>query len=317
MAHAIRNYILVAKPGIVFGNLITSAGGFFVAAKGRSHIAAPLFTLIGISLVVASGCVINNCADRNIDHKMIRTRDRVLAKGLMPAKAAVFYASILGIAGTLVLCAATNMLTVAIVLAGFAIYAGGYSLVLKRHSIYAVMIGSLAGAAPPLAGYCAACGRFDMGAFILLSIFSLWQISHAYAIAIFRLDDYAAAEIPVLPIRVGVTVVKKHIIVHILAFLAATMMLTFGGYAGYRYLAAAAALGSVWLVMALSGLKASDDRLWAKKMFIFSILIIFVLSIMMSIDFTVPNAAEALLTVAIPPWHTAGTVLPFSPVSGF
>ena len=191
MPEVIKNYILVTKPGIIFGNLITAAGGFFLASKGRIDIAVLLSTLIGISLVVASGCVFNNCIDRNMDRKMIRTRNRVLAQGLMSPKVAVFYASLLGIAGTALLWAATNMLCVAIVLTGFAIYVGVYSLYLKRNSVYGTLIGSLAGAAPPLAGYCAVSNRFDMGAVILLSIFSLWQMPHCYAIAIFRFKDYS------------------------------------------------------------------------------------------------------------------------------
>lgn len=317
MAHAIKKYILVTKPGIVLGNLITAAGGYFLAARGSVDFSLLMSTVIGISLVVASACVLNNYVDRNMDRKMIRTRDRILARGLMSAKAAGFYAALLGAAGTVLLCAAANMLAAAVVLAGFAIYAGVYSLVLKRSSVYAVLIGSLAGAAPPLAGYCAVSGRFDMGALILLSIFSLWQIPHAYAIAIFRFDDYAAAAIPVLPVKAGLLIVKKQIIVYILAFLAATLMLTLGGYTGYSYLAAATAVGSVWLIMALSGFKTSNDRLWAKKMFIFSVLTIFVLSVMMAIDFTLPDTAGTLLTDAGSPSQSIEAVLTPVPVSGF
>ena len=135
MPEVIKNYLLVTKPGIIFGNLVSAAGGFFLASRGRIDIAVLLSTLIGISLVVASGCVFNNCVDRNMDRKMTRTRNRVLARGLMSPRAAVFYASLLGIAGTALLWAATNMLCVAIVLTGFAIYVGVYSLYLKRNSV--------------------------------------------------------------------------------------------------------------------------------------------------------------------------------------
>jgi protoheme IX farnesyltransferase len=296
MSEAIKNYLLVTKPGIIFGNLITAAGGFFLASKGKIDIGALLPTLSGISLVVASGCVFNNCIDRNMDRKMVRTRNRVLAQGRMSTKFAVFYASLLGIAGAALLWAATNMLSVAIVLAGFTIYVGVYSLYLKRNSVYGTLIGSLAGAAPPLAGYCAVSGCFDMGALILFSIFSLWQMPHCYAIAIFRWDDYAAAEIPVLPVKQAMPAVKMHILGYILAFIAATLMLAFGGYTGYSYLAVAVAMGLHWLYLAWSGYKTSDDRLWAKKLFVFSILSIFILSIMMSIDATVPVTADTLLT---------------------
>jgi protoheme IX farnesyltransferase len=284
MLSRIKKYVLVAKPGIVLGNLITATGGFFVASRGCIDIAVLLYGLIGISLVVASGCVLNNVADKDLDRKMARTRNRVLAKGLMSAKTAIGYASWLGIAGTTLLVAGTNRLTVAIVLAGWTIYVGVYSLVLKRRWAYATWIGSLAGAAPPLAGYCAVSGRFDLEAWILLCIFSLWQIPHAYAIAIFRFDEYTEAGIPVLPVTQGMPAAKKRIIASILGFLAASLMLTFCGYAGYSYLAAAAALGFVWLFMAFSGYRTSNDRLWAKRLFVFSILAIVVLSAMMSID---------------------------------
>jgi heme o synthase len=295
MPEAIKKYILVTKPGIIFGNLVTAAGGFFLASKGHIDIGALLSTIIGISLVVASGCVFNNIIDRNMDRKMVRTRNRVLAQGLMSPKAAVFYASLLGIAGMVLLWSATNMLCAAIVLMGFVIYVVVYSLYLKRNSVYGALIGSLAGAAPPLAGYCAVGSRFDTGALIILSIFSLWQMPHCYAIAIYRFKDYAAAEIPVLPVHQGMPSAKRHIVAYILAFMAAAMMLTVGGYTGYIYLAVAVVTGFFWLLMACSGFKTSDDRVWAKKVFVFSILTIAVLSVMMATDFTMPPASHLLL----------------------
>ena len=194
--------------------------------------------------------------------------------------------------------AASNMLAIGVVLAGLGIYVGLYSLYLKRHSIYGSLIGSLAGAAPPLAGYCAVSNRFDMAALILLSIFSLWQMPHCYAIAIFRFQDYAAASIPVLPVKLGIPAAKKHIVGYILAFMAASLMLTFGGYTGYTYLVVMTVLGLSWLVVAWSGYRTSNDGLWAKKLLVVSILNIFVLSIMMSIDSTVPAASDLLLTYA-------------------
>lgn len=294
----IKNYFGVIKPGIVFGNMVSVAGGFLLASRGSIDIPVLVLTLLGVSLVVASGCVLNNCVDRHIDRIMTRTHNRVLARGLMTPRVAVFYASILGMAGAAVLWSATNILCVAIVLSGLAIYAGVYSLYLKRHSAYATLIGSLAGAAPPLAGYCAVSNQFDMGAVILLLIFSLWQIPHSYAIAIFRFKDYAAAAIPVLPVKQGTVAAKKHITCYIAAFMAAAPMLTLGGYTGYRYLVAAVVMGLSWLYISWLGYKTSDDRLWAKKLFVFSILSMIVLNAMMSIDFTMPAPSEILLTRA-------------------
>lgn len=298
MTEVIKKYILVTKPGIIFGNLVTAAGGFLLASKGRIDIAVLMSTIAGISLMVASGCVFNNWIDRNLDRKMARTRHRVLAQGLMSSKAAVFYASLLGTVGIILLRISTNMLSVSIVLIGFAIYVVVYSLYLKRNSVYSTLIGSLAGTAPPLAGYCAVSNHFDMGAMILLSIFSLWQMPHCYAIAIYRFQDYTAAGIPILPVHQGMPATKRHIVFYIMAFTAATLMLTLGGYTGYIYLATAVAMGLFWLYMALSGFKKSDERVWGKKLFIFSILTMAVLSVMMATDFTVSATSQMLLTSA-------------------
>ena len=298
MPNVIKKYLLVTKPGIIFGNLTTTVGGFLLASKGRIEIGLLLWIAIGVSLVVASGCVFNNCIDRNMDRKMSRTRNRVLAQGRMSPKVAVCYAALLAVAGVALIWKATNMLCVAIVLSGFLIYVGAYSLYLKRNSVYATLIGSLAGATPPLIGYCAVSNRFDMGAVILLSIFSLWQIPHSYAVAVFRLKDYTIAAIPVLPVKEGILTAKNHIVGYILAFMVATLMLTFGGYTGYHYLAVAAALGLSWLFMAWSGYRTSDDRLWAKRMFVFSVVSITILSVMMAIDFTIPPPSTMLLTYA-------------------
>ena len=280
------------------GNLISAAAGFFLASRGRVDGALLLATLLGISLAVASGAVFNNCIDRKLDRKMARTCRRPLAQGLISPEIALACATILGTAGLILLWTAANLLAVAIVLAGLVIYAVVYSLYLKRHSIYAVLVGSLAGAAPPLAGYCAVTGRFDLGAAILLAVFSLWQMPHCYAIAVLRRDDYTAAAIPVLPVKKGTAAARKHIIGYILAFTAAALMLTLAGYTGYRTSAVALGLGLAWLYLAWWGDPAGGERLWARKLFVFSIVAIFILSFMMSIDGTGPAPPALLLSCA-------------------
>lgn len=298
MLEKIKNYVLVAKPGIILGNLISAAAGFFLASKGRVDGALLSATLIGISLVVGSGGVFNNCIDRNLDRKMIRTRNRALAQERISLKVAVSYATILGLAGLALLWGATNLLSVIIVFTGLVIYVCVYSLYMKRHSVYGALVGSLAGATPPVAGYCAVTGRFDLGAVILLLIFSLWQMPHCYAIAVFRLDDYTAAAIPILPVKQGPTAAKKQIVGYILAFMTATLLPTLWGFTGYRTLAVAIVLGLSWLYLAWSGYETADQRLWAKRLFIFSILTIFILCVMISVDFTAPVPSEMLLSYA-------------------
>jgi protoheme IX farnesyltransferase len=298
MSEMIKKYILVTKPGIVFGNLISVMGGLLLASRGQADITLLLGTLMGMSMVIASGCVFNNIIDRNMDRKMTRTQNRILAKGIMSPGVALIYGTLLGVSGTALLWTVTNGLSFAIVLAGFAIYVGLYSLYLKRHSVYGILTGSLAGAAPPLAGYCAVSNRFDMGAVILLLIFSLWQMPHAYAIGVFRCRDYVAADIPILPVKRGIPATKKHVVGYMMGFVAATLMPTFGGYTGYYYLAVAAAMGLSWLLLAWRGCRTSDDQGWARKLFVSSVLIITVLCVMMSIDSRGPTAWDMQLATA-------------------
>ncbi|CBY26116.1 heme o synthase [Yersinia enterocolitica] len=293
----IKQYLQVTKPGIIFGNLISVVGGLLLASKGVIDYPLFLATLFGVSLVVASGCVFNNYIDRDIDRIMERTKNRVLVKGLIDPKVSLIYASILGIAGMLLLYVGANPLAMWLAVIGFVIYVGVYSLYMKRKSVYGTLIGSLSGAAPPVIGYCAVTGQFDMGALILLLIFSLWQMPHSYAIAIFRFKDYQAANIPVLPVIKGISVTKNHITLYILAFMVATLMLTLSGYAGYKYLVVAAAVSVWWLGMALRGYKATNDSVWARKLFVFSIIAITSLSVMMSVDFNVPSSAGLLTYV--------------------
>jgi heme o synthase len=289
---AIERYLHVTKPGILLANLVSAVGGFLLASRGRIDPGLFLATLIGIGLVIASGCVFNNCIDRDVDQKMTRTRNRVLARGEMPVPVAVCYASVLGISGTALLWITANGMSLVIVLAGFGIYVGAYSLFLKRRSVYATAIGSLAGAAPPLAAYCAVSNRFDLGALILLAIFSLWQIPHSYAIAVFRIEDYTATAIPVLPVKRGIPCAKTHIRWHVLAFWAATLLLTPAGYTGPAYFAVAAVTGLGWLALAWWGRVTTDDRRWAKALVIFSIVNITVVSLMMGVDVTRPAASH-------------------------
>ena len=278
-----KRYLLITKPGIIMGNLISVLGGFFLAANGSQSLQLLVMTLMGVSLVIASGCVFNNYIDRDIDGLMERTRNRVLVKGLISPRASLIYASLLGVAGV-VLLGQINGLAALLGGLGFVVYVGLYSLWLKRRSVYGTLVGSLSGAMPPVIGYCAVRGEFDSGALVLLLIFSLWQMPHSYAIAIFRLRDYQAAGIPVLPVLRGIRVTKDHMLGYIIAFAMAALMLTGTGYAGYGYLGVALLVSAIWLLLAVNGYRVSDDAVWARKLFFFSIIAISALSLMMSVD---------------------------------
>ena len=300
MTETIKDYLLLAKPGIILGNLVSAAAGFFLAARGDVHPALLVPTLLGVSLTVASGSVLNNIVDRNTDRKMTRTQNRALPRGAISPGAAFFYGLLLGAAGIALLGSSTNIVTVVIVAAGLAIYVGLYSLWLKPLSVHSSLIGSLAGSAPALAGYCAVSKSFDTGALILLFIFSLWQMPHCYAIAVFRYGDYAAAGIPVLPVKQGIPSTIKHVLAYMLAFMAATLMLTLFGYTGYTYVAVATVMNGIWLRVAWSGFRTARERVWARKLFVSSILILAVLCVMMSIDYAPQHAMDRLFLVFTP-----------------
>lgn len=291
-----RRYLSVTKPGIIMGNLISVAGGFLLASRGDIDLWLMIATLIGLSLVVASGCAINNVIDRDIDVAMARTRTRVTVTGEMSAFAALSHGILLGVVGFGLLIAYTTQAAVFFAAFGYVIYVGVYSLYMKRNSVYGTFVGSLSGAVPPVVGYCAVTGQFDMGALILLVMFSLWQMPHSYAIAIFRFKDYQAAGIPVLPVAQGIDKAKRHIVLYIAVYALVVMLLPITGYTGAAFMAVACITSFWWLLMALRGYRRNIDMSsWARKVFAFSIINITALSIAMAVDYH--SVAPQLLTL--------------------
>lgn len=280
----LKKYLLITKPGIIFGNLIAVIGGFFLASQGHFDLIKLIAAMVGTSLVVASGCVFNNYVDRDIDSLMERTKKRVMVQGLISPTVALAYATVLGLLGALTLYLFTNVLALGFAVMGFFVYVCLYTLYFKRNSEYGTIIGSLSGAAPPVIGYCAASGHFDLGAAILLIIFCLWQMPHSYAIAIFRFNDYKAAEIPVLPVTRGINIAKRHIVGYIVAFTAAAISLYICDYAGIGFLIVTGLICFYWLFIAIKDYSKANEVQWARKLFFISILAITVLSVMTSFD---------------------------------
>ncbi len=284
----IKQFFSLTKPGIIFGNMITVIGGFLLGARGEIHYGVFISTIGGIAFIIASGCVFNNYIDRDIDKLMERTKKRVLAQGLISGAIAIIYGIVLGVCGILLLYFMTNELSLIIACIGFLVYVGFYSLWLKRGSVYGTLIGSISGAVPPVVGYCAATNNFDMGAVTLFLILSIWQMPHSFAIAIYRFNDYLVAGIPVLPLKKGILFTKKIMLLYVILFFIAIIMLSILGYTGTLYLITATIIGIIWITLSLIGFKADvDNKIWARKMFIFSIINITLLSIMMAIDYRI------------------------------
>lgn len=283
----IRKYYQLTKPGIIYGNLITATGGFFLASQGVIDWWLLFSVLAGTSLVIGSACAINNYIDRNIDAKMTRTKKRALVDGSISPFNALLFAAVLGVVGFLILALGTNYTTVLVGIVGFIDYLIFYSI-WKRRSTLGTLVGSIAGATPVVAGYTAVTASFDLGALLLFLILACWQMPHFFSIAIYRRDDYASAGLPVLPVVKGVEAAKVQILCYILAFIAATGLLWSFGYTGYIYVAAMLLLGLKWLWLATTGFASSDDVTWARQMFTFSLLVILGFSLLISLDAWLP-----------------------------
>lgn len=272
----IKDYYLITKPGIIYGNAVTVVAGFLLASRGDISWLLLLATLVGLSLVVASGCVFNNYIDRDIDALMERTKNRTMAQGRIPPRSALVYASVLGLIGLGILYFYTNFLAMAAALVGLFVYVVVYSLWLKRTSTHGTIIGSISGAIPPVVGYLAVSNSIDPGAGILFFILALWQMPHSFAIAIYRLSDYINASIPVLPAEKGIYMTKVHMLIYVTFFVIASLALSVFGYAGQLYFYVMILFGLAWFLLCVKGffIKTTDNKNWARNMYIFSIIII-------------------------------------------
>lgn len=281
-----KHYYELMKSGLVFGNLVATIAGFllgaYVVGAGMTWmLVGPLLAaIVGLGLVMASGCVFNNYIDRDIDAKMERTKHRALVTERIAAGNALIFGAVVGIVGFLTLAVFTNALTVAVAGIGFVFYVFIYTIWLKRRSPNGTLMGAIAGATPPVVGYVAAGARLDLAALILFLIMLTWQMPHFFAIAIRREEDYAAADIPVMPVRWGVARTKLSMAIYIVEFTAAASMLFVFGYAGPAYLVIALALGITWFVLAVRGFRVTGvehSRHWARGMFFYSLIVMVVL----------------------------------------
>ena len=279
----LKQYYAVTKPGIIRGNLITAAAGFFLASRAEVDWLLLTATLAGLALIIASACVFNNYLDRDIDAKMARTKKRALVTGKISPKTALAYASGLEILGALILARFSTNWALYAALAGFLFYVLVYG-VSKRSTAWATVIGSVPGATPPVVGYSAVTDRLDGEALLLFLILILWQIPHFYAIAIFRMKEYAAAKVPVLPIKIGVAATKRQILAFVALFTMAALSLALLDYTGPFYAAGIALVGGLWLCHGFFSYPPTDDIKWARGMFNTSLVVISAWSLLIILD---------------------------------
>lgn len=285
----LKKYLFLTKPGILFGNFITTLGGFLLAAQGSVDFLLLILTLIGTTLVVASGCVVNNIIDQDIDQKMQRTQNRALVKKTVSPTAAFIYAWVLGIIGFGILWFWVNAYAFLFGVVGFVVYVFFYSLWTKRTTLHQTIIGSISGASPPVIGYTAVTNEFDLAALLIFAGYAFWQMPHSWGIAIYRFDDYKNAGIPILPVARSILRTKIESLVYVVLFSIAMNALFVYGYTNWLYLVILNLLCLYWLYIGILGFKAENDQLWAKRFFLFSVILITVVSL--SFSFTAVSPA--------------------------
>ncbi len=289
----IRHYISLAKPGVLLGNVITGVAGFALASGHFKYFSVGLFvaTIAGMTFVIASACVLNNVLDQDIDSRMERTKKRAIVSGQVPAAQATLLSAVLGISGIAVLYLWTNMVVVGIGASGFIIYVVLYGMLSKRLSIHGTLVGSVSGAMPILAGYCAVSGRIDIGAALVFAALFFWQEPEFYSIAIYRRDEYKAAGVPVMSVVTGIRSTKIQIFIYTILFLVSAFLLTSFRYTGYTYLVIMAFAGAYWLLLAVKGLRKqtiTQDYAWARKMFHSSLNVLLLYSFLIAVGPLLP-----------------------------
>nr|WP_218115300.1 heme o synthase [Pseudomonas putida] len=238
-----RDYLELTKPKVVVLMLITSLAGMFLATRAGVSWSVLLFGNLGIGLCAGGAAVVNHVVDRRIDALMARTHKRPLAQGRVEPLPALLFALALALLGMVLLLMFTNALTAWLTLASLLGYAVLYTGFLKRATPQNIVIGGLAGAAPPLLGWVAVSGRVSAEPLLLVLIIFAWTPPHFWALAIHRKEEYAKADIPMLPVTHGEYYTKLHILLYTLILLAVSLLPYAIHMSGPLYLACALALG--------------------------------------------------------------------------
>ena len=266
-----RDYYELGKPRVVALIVFTAVVGMFLAVPGLPPLNALLYGTLGIGLAASSAAAINHVVDRRFDRRMARTMNRPIPTGHLTAAQALAYAGLLGSASMLLLWLKVNPLTAILTFASLIGYAVLYTVWLKHVTPQNIVIGGAAGAAPPVLGWTAVTGHADPYALLLFLIIFAWTPPHFWALAIARRDDYAKAGIPMLPVAYGVEFTRLHILLYTILLFIVTLLPYLTRMCGLLYLAAAVALGVVFLRHAIRLRRAGAPANQPMAMFRYSI----------------------------------------------
>ena len=279
----LRSYYVLCKPNVVYMMLICALVGMLLAEESVTSVTNIVVALIGIALCSGSAAAINQVIDRKADAAMTRTDQRPLPLGELSATHASFFAFVIGVAGALVLYLYINTLTMILTIASLIGYAFIYTVYLKRATPQNIVIGGLAGAAPPLLGWAAISNTIDPYALLLVLIIFVWTPPHFWALAIYRKDEYAKESIPMLPVTHGIAFTKLQIVLYTIILFIVSILPYIVLMSGGIYLISAVILSSMFMYYSIKLYFSSDDEI-AMKTFNFSIYYIFLIFVALLCD---------------------------------
>jgi len=276
-------YLKLCKPRVVFLIVFTAVVGMFLAVPGWPPVVPLLAGTLGIGLAASSAAAINHLLDHRIDAKMARTKRRPLASGKLTEKKALVFALALGVLSMLILLLWVNALTAALTFLSLIGYAVVYTVWLKRATPQNIVIGGAAGAAPPVLGWTAVTGSLDPHALLLFLIIFVWTPPHFWALAIYRKEEYALVDIPMLPVTHGAEFTRLQILLYTVLLVIVTTLPFLTHMSGVVYLAGASVLNLGFLWYALR-MMVSRDILLPMYTFAFSITYLMVLFVFLLVD---------------------------------
>ena len=278
-----RDYLELTKPIVVALMILTSVIGMFLSVPGMVPWEILIFGNLGIALCAGSAAAVNHLVDQRIDLVMARTKIRPIAQGRLATRDAIIFALVLGVAGTAILWVWTNQLTVWLTLASLFGYAFVYTMYLKRATPQNIVIGGLAGAAPPLLGWTAVTNSLDPNGLLLALIIFVWTPPHFWALAIHRRDDYAKVGIPMLPVTHGIEFTRLNILLYTILLIIVSLLPFVVGMMGVLYLVGALVLGGGFLYWSII-LYRGNNKLAPMETFKYSSIYLMTLFLVMLVD---------------------------------
>lgn len=282
-AATIRNYFELCKPRVVLLMILTSIVGMCLAPSTSVPVIPLIFGNLGIALMAGAAAAFNHVADQHIDKLMGRTKNRPIVRGKISTRKSLLFATLMGILGFLVLFTLINTLTAVLTFLSLVGYAACYTLYLKHATPQNIVIGGIAGAVPPLLGWTAVTGSISPAALVLVLIIFIWTPPHFWALAIYRLEDYAKANVPMLPHTHGVAYTKLNIVLYTILLICASSLPFFIDMSGLIYFVGITLANLVFLIYAVR-LYYSNDREIAIRTFKYSIYYLGILFLLLLID---------------------------------